>query len=570
MAKRRRTPEEIEKASMGCFPCFNFNGLLGGFKRTGPTPHSEGDKLKSSILSPDDEVALKKLGRAALIKVVLQQKTETKNLRASLDHEKVRCSENENKAKDRTKQLEAVKGELERTKTEVGVATSETERVSQIVESQKAQEALNETLKYHIETLQSQILDAKNKHSSANRYQAGVGSSSQLLPNHVSERTMEEPTEETPAQDQETVTSNSDSIADDSTDCNEMEAPTIMTENTNTSTNTSQSNVDVISAAADQTQLRVSANIGHELQLSRKLDIFNYEIGDKIGHGGFADVFEVRLSRSDPTAPWPFALKLLREAFNVRPRRGFHNEVYIFEKLRQGTDSTFLLGYYGWVEHGNTVGVLMDKAVGGDLSGLVELGKGVGSEKVICFYVAEVLVALLKMHDLGVMYLDLKSSNVLLDSEGHILLSDFGVSAVIGEDRRFAHGYTPQYAAPETLTTGKQIPAFDFWSLGVLMYFLLTGYLPFGMSNRPMHLTQVYAAICGTLTFPESVSMEAQEVVRGLLQYAPEDRMKFVNMEMKRCLFFKDIDWERLARREVAPPPLPVGSDTPDVGSDEI
>lgn len=103
------------------------------------------------------------------------------------------------------------------------------------------------------------------------------------------------------------------------------------------------------------------------------------------------------------------------------------------------------------------------------------------SESKTLFYAAEILVTLRALHKAGILYRDLKPNNILIDHEGHIKLIDFGLSKIaesFNEATKSVVG-TPNYIAPEVLKKGVHAETIDFWSLGVIIYEMLTGYLPF-------------------------------------------------------------------------------------------
>lgn len=104
------------------------------------------------------------------------------------------------------------------------------------------------------------------------------------------------------------------------------------------------------------------------------------------------------------------------------------------------------------------------------------------AEDVASFYIAELVLALEHLHSLGIIYRDLKPENCLLDAEGHILLTDFGLSKVSvdgtggGEDGKAATMCgTVEYMAPEVLMEMRYDRTVDWWSLGIMLFDMLTG-----------------------------------------------------------------------------------------------
>ena len=103
------------------------------------------------------------------------------------------------------------------------------------------------------------------------------------------------------------------------------------------------------------------------------------------------------------------------------------------------------------------------------------------------FYAAEITLALEHVHRLNIIYRDLKPENVLLDARGHVRLTDFGLSKEgINDNVSGAHSFcgTPEYLAPEILNRQGHGRAVDWWSLGALLYEMLTGLPPFYCRDR--------------------------------------------------------------------------------------
>ena len=166
---------------------------------------------------------------------------------------------------------------------------------------------------------------------------------------------------------------------------------------------------------------------------------------------------------------------------------------------------------------------------------------------------------------------DLKPENVLLDDIGHIHITDFGLSKDDVSDPRGATTFcgTPEYLAPEMLVNRKSREGYgkavDWWSLGTLVYEMLTGWPPFYDKNLRKMCEQILKS---DLAFPAActASAEARDLIRGLLMRDPAQRLGSraggVD-EIKRHAFFRGLDWEALERREIEPPFKPtVASET--------
>lgn len=171
------------------------------------------------------------------------------------------------------------------------------------------------------------------------------------------------------------------------------------------------------------------------------------------------------------------------------------------------------------------------------------------------FYTAELLCALECLHGFNVIYRDLKPENILLDYSGHIALCDFGLCKLDmkDEDRTNTFCGTPEYLAPELLLGQGYTKSVDWWTLGVLLYEMLTGLPPFYDENT----NEMYRKILSEpLHFPgiDIVPASAKDLLTRLLERKPEARLGANGAsEIKAHPFFNSIDWRKLLQRKYEP-----------------
>ncbi|PYH47539.1 serine/threonine-protein kinase [Aspergillus saccharolyticus JOP 1030-1] len=171
------------------------------------------------------------------------------------------------------------------------------------------------------------------------------------------------------------------------------------------------------------------------------------------------------------------------------------------------------------------------------------------------FYTAELLCALECLHGFKVIYRDLKPENILLDYTGHIALCDFGLCKLDmkDEDRTNTFCGTPEYLAPELLLGNGYTKTVDWWTLGVLLYEMLTGLPPFYDENT----NDMYRKILQEpLTFPSTdiVPPAARDLLTRLLDRDPQRRLGANGAaEIKSHHFFANIDWRKLLQRKYEP-----------------
>ncbi len=148
-------------------------------------------------------------------------------------------------------------------------------------------------------------------------------------------------------------------------------------------------------------------------------------------------------------------------------------------------------------------------------------------ERDAVFYAAEVVLALEYLHTkLQVVYRDLKPQNILLDFNGHIKLTDFGLSTDAKWSKSFCG--TPHYLSPEIIKGNQYDKSVDLWCLGILIYQILYGKPPFKDHNRKNIFKKI---LVGKFKFDNrfKVSKAAKDIIRKLLQQVPEKRLGYRN-----------------------------------------
>ena len=169
------------------------------------------------------------------------------------------------------------------------------------------------------------------------------------------------------------------------------------------------------------------------------------------------------------------------------------------------------------------------------------------------FYIAELLTALESLHELNVIYRDLKPENILLDYQGHIALCDFGLCKLnmANDDKTNTFCGTPEYLAPELLLNQGYTRVVDWWTLGTLLYEMLSGLPPFYDDDVP---TMYRKILQNPLKFPSFLeNTDAQDLLVQLLEKNPDKRLNDAHA-IKTHKFFKDIDWNKLLNKNYLPP----------------
>ncbi|ORY89957.1 kinase-like domain-containing protein [Syncephalastrum racemosum] len=201
--------------------------------------------------------------------------------------------------------------------------------------------------------------------------------------------------------------------------------------------------------------------------------------------------------------------------------------------------------------------LILQYAMGGELFSQMA-SEHMFSENVARFYIAELVVALEHLHSLGIVYRDLKPENCMLDGNGHILLTDFGLSKVALNEKANTICGTAEYMAPEILMEMHYDKSVDWWTLGILLYEMLTGRTPFRNKNRKKMMDNIQKK---KLEVPYYVSADARDLLIRLLRKNPNVRLGSGEdgaQRVKSHPWFRKVDFEAVKNREVEPPIVPV------------
>ncbi|KAK9693216.1 rim15, signal transduction response regulator [Basidiobolus ranarum] len=353
-----------------------------------------------------------------------------------------------------------------------------------------------------------------------------------------------------------------------------------------------------------------SSNLEKTTQRGARMpSIRDFEILKPISRGAFGKVY---LAKKRTTHDL-YAIKILKKSDMVR--KNMVSQVMAERRVMSLAKTPFVVKLYYAFQSTDYLYLVMEYLIGGDLSSLLQI-MGAFEEDMTRIYTAETVLALEYLHNNGITHRDLKPDNLLIDSEGHIKLTDFGLSRISVKEkeaysgsstekmnlrgtlkshknlRRAAleqslqsmasHGAlrgtlsrdkiasarlhalkneiirdtkllgTPDYLAPELLTGAGHGPAVDWWALGVCLFEFLVGYPPF-MDETP---ETIFKNILNhAIDWPPEgiLSDVAKDLISKLLTVDPEVRLK--SEDVKTHPFFEGINWDNM--REHEPPFIP-------------
>ena len=180
------------------------------------------------------------------------------------------------------------------------------------------------------------------------------------------------------------------------------------------------------------------------------------------------------------------------------------------------------------------------------------------TESTVKFYIIELILAIEFLHENNVIYRDLKPENILMNSEGHIKISDFGLSKKLEnqKDKAYTLCGTLQYLAPEILKNKGYDKSVDWWSLGCIYYEMLTGNLPFKTNGNKINLDVFEEKI----DFDENMNPLLINLISQLLNVNPKKRLGYGAQDAKKIKehqYFNDVDWNKYLNKEIEPPFVP-------------
>ncbi|KAK6926864.1 Protein kinase domain [Dillenia turbinata] len=280
-----------------------------------------------------------------------------------------------------------------------------------------------------------------------------------------------------------------------------------------------------------------------------------------------------------------FAMKAMDK--NVMLNRNKVHRACAEREILDMLDHPFLPALYASFQTKTHICLITDYCPGGELFLLLDMQPTkVLKEDAVRFYAAEVVVALEYLHCQGIIYRDLKPENVLLQSSGHVSLTDFDLSCLtstkpqllipttnekkkqsktqqmpifVAEPMRASNSFvgTEEYIAPEIITGAGHTSAVDWWAFGILLYEMLYGYTPFRGKTRQKTFSNI---LHKDLKFPGSVtvSLPAKQLMYRLLHRDPKNRLgsREGANEIKQHPFFRGVNWALV--RCMNPPKLDV------------
>ncbi|KDP31171.1 hypothetical protein JCGZ_11547 [Jatropha curcas] len=287
---------------------------------------------------------------------------------------------------------------------------------------------------------------------------------------------------------------------------------------------------------------------------SPKIGPSDFEILRVVGRGAFGKVFQVRKKGSDcgdGDGDGIYAMKVMRKDTIIKKN---HVDYMKAERdILTKVVHPYIVQLCYSFQTKTKLYLILDFINGGHLFFHL-YRQGIFSEDQARIYTAEIVSAVSHLHKCGIVHRDLKPENILMDSDGHVMLTDFGLAKEIDESSRSnSMCGTTEYMAPEILLSKGHNKDADWWSVGILLYEMLTGQPPFTHKDRKRLQERI---IKEKVKLPSYLSSEAHSLLKGLLQKEPSRRLgsgRGGGDEVKNNKWFRSINWKKLEARELQP-----------------
>ncbi|KAF2164720.1 hypothetical protein M409DRAFT_25113 [Zasmidium cellare ATCC 36951] len=281
-----------------------------------------------------------------------------------------------------------------------------------------------------------------------------------------------------------------------------------------------------------------------------KYTLNDFTISRTLGTGSFGRVHLVQSKHNQRF----YAVKVLKKAQVIKMKQVEHTNDE--RKMLQRCRHPFLITLWGTWQDAKNLYMVMDFIEGGELFSLLRKSQRFPNP-VAKFYAAEVTLALDYLHSMNIIYRDLKPENLLLDRHGHIKITDFGFAKEVPDITWTLCG-TPDYLAPEVVSSKGYNKSVDWWSLGILIFEMLAGFTPFWDAGSPL---KIYENILkGRVKYPPYIHPDAQDLLSKLITADLTKRLGNLHGGSKDVMthpWFAEVTWERLAKKDIDAPYVP-------------
>ena len=278
------------------------------------------------------------------------------------------------------------------------------------------------------------------------------------------------------------------------------------------------------------------------------INLKSFEKVDLQFHYLFGNVFKVKLKEKNDNSETLILKKIKkRELYRLKQIKNVENEINLIKQC----DSPFILKIIHSFQDKKNIYMVEEFCPGGNLKWHINLN--LFEEDEAKFYIAELILAIEYLHKKNLCFKNLKSEKILINDKNHIQLIGYGI---VKEDSKEENennffGINDEYISPELLSLRGKDKMADIYGIGVVLYEMVCGTKPFYSKENVNLFNNDFNK--NKLMMNEYFSMELKNLLIKLLCKDPKERVQDIS-EIKKHIFFKDIDWNKLGKMQIVPP----------------
>ena len=311
--------------------------------------------------------------------------------------------------------------------------------------------------------------------------------------------------------------------------------------------------ISLLSQEIQHSQAKKSTSDETNNILSKEISENDFDYVKNLGKGNFGKVYLVKGKHDEKL----YAMKVLKKLKIKQLNNVTHTkaEREILERL----DFEFIMKLRFAFQNIDKLFLVTDFMQGGELFMQLK-NEGRFEEPKAIFYICEIILAIEYLHKNNIIYRDLKPENILIDKEGHLKLTDFGLSKIelnTSDDKRcYTICGTPEYLAPEVVNCKGYDKNIDWWSVGALFYKLLSGVSPIKVNKGQ---TVDYCNYRFKIDVPYYFSYDAKSFIEDILKIDPQQRLGSQRdaEEIKDHALFQNVNWNNVSQKKIKPPFIP-------------
>ena len=291
-------------------------------------------------------------------------------------------------------------------------------------------------------------------------------------------------------------------------------------------------------------------NVIHTIELVTRN---SFEFLHLIGRGGFSKVWKVKWKKTGAI----FALKEMSKPRIIDKK--CESTILLERDLLSKMNHPFIVNMHFSFQDINSLYLVMDLITGKDLRYHLSQKKKFSSE-ISKFFLACTILGLEYIHYNNILHRDIKPDNLVIDKNGYVKITDFGISREIGKLIKGESSGTPGYMAPEVMCGKSHSIDSDYYCLGIMAYEFMKGVRPFMCKSNAELKKKVMESdvVINKLELPEGWGIEAGDFINRLIKRKQNERLGHGgDNEVKNHLWFKGFRWDKLYRMELKSPFIP-------------